>query len=424
MKITVRRMPYEKVMQLPRPGHLRVMKPNPILTTLVRVLSEVNLRPVHFTHTAENMEKAGNGPWLILMNHSCFLDPQMVFSMLWPKPFQIVVTNDSMMGIPWVMQLLGCIPTQKYVTDLTLISDMLYAVRDLKTSVLMYPEAGYSFDGKTTTLPRRLGIVAKKLGVPLVYIQTYGAFARDPLYNGLRRRKVRVSAKMTCLVSAEELKTLSVQEIDDRIDEAFGFDSFAWQKENGIRITEPFRATGLERILYRCPACGREGHMKGEGTTLSCSACGKVYELTELGEMRALSGETEFPHIPDWFAWERAQVRREIEEGSYGLDTDVDIYAVVDYKAAYMVGQGHLTHNREGFRLTGCEGKLDYTQSPAAAHSLCCDFFWYEIGDVICVGTKDCQYYCIPKKQGQVTKTRFAVEELYKMTRPARKVRG
>ena len=58
----------------------------------------------------------------------------------------------------------------------------------------MYPEASYSFDGTATPLPDSIGRLVKMLGVPVVTIRTYGAFARQPLYNGLRKRKVNVSA--------------------------------------------------------------------------------------------------------------------------------------------------------------------------------------------------------------------------------------
>jgi hypothetical protein len=37
---------------------------------------------------------------------------------------------------------------------------------------------------------------------------------------------------------------------------------------------------------------------------------------------------------------------------------------------------------------------------------------------VICIGNKDCLYYCFPKKDGVVAKTRIAAEELYKICDP------
>ena len=87
-----------------------------------------------------------------------------------------------------------------------------------------------------------------------------------------------------------------------------------------------------------------------------------------------------------------------------------------------MVGEGHLSHTTEGFRLTGCEGKLDYSQVPQASYSLYADYFWYEIGDMICIGDKDALYYCFPKdKTIPVAKARLATEELFKLKNTRRR---
>ena len=61
---------------------------------------------------------------------------------------------------------------------------------------------------------------------------------------------------------------------------------------------------------------------------------------------------------PDGYAWERAEVRKEIEQGKYLLDTDVNIKMLVDLKSIYSVGEGHLRHTKDGFELKGCEKKL------------------------------------------------------------------
>ena len=189
----------------------------------------------------------------------------------------------------------------------------------------------------------------------------------------------------------------------------------AYANENGIQITDGFRADGLERILYKCPHCGTEGELTGKGTGLTCRHCGKHWELTPIGDLAASEGETEFAHVPDWYRWEREQVRRELEDGTYKLDIDVDIAMMVDFKAIYKVGQGHLTHDREGFTLTGCGGKLRYTQKPTASYGLYADYYWYEIADTICIGDNRCLYYCFPKAGYPVAKTRLAAEELYKL---------
>lgn len=415
MKIHTREKSYDEVMALPKAKYHKPLHPSFLLQSVIRVASLPDLWSTHFKYTTHGMEKIKGQPCLILMNHSCFLDLMIVSRIFYPKPYGIVCTTDGFVGKEWLMRFLGCIPTQKFVSDLTLIRDMEYMLKEKRTSVLMYPEASYSFDGTPTALPRKMGVLLKKLGVPVVMVRTEGAFARQPLYNCLKKRKVRVSAEVTCLATAEEIKAGTVRELDEMLDAAFTFDGFAWQRDNGVEIKEPFRADGLERILYKCPHCGAEGKMSGKGITITCGHCGKKWEMDTLGQLKASEGETEFSHIPDWYAWQRTEVRRELEEDTYRLETDVDIGMMVDFKAIYMVGQGHLSHSEEGFRLTGCDGKLEYSQSALACYGLYADYYWYSIADVICIGNADALYYCFPKDGTPVAKTRMAAEELYKM---------
>jgi hypothetical protein len=152
---------------------------------------------------------------------------------------------------------------------------------------------------------------------------------------------------------------------------------------------------------------------------LTCKACGKTYTLNEHGYLAA--DDPAFTHIPDWYAWQRQQVRKELEEGTYRLEKNVKIGMLVDTKALYWVGDGKLIHDENGFHLTGCDGKLDYSQGPLACYGLYADYYWYEIGDVICIGNKDALYYCFPDGGDVVAKTRLAAEELYKLKK-ARKV--
>lgn len=416
MKIKTRELSYEQVLQKPKPENKPPRPPKRIFQALVRLLARKDLKETNFTYTEKRMEEAGEGPWLILMNHSCFLDLEIASAIFYPKSYCIVCTSDGFVGKEWLMRQLGCIPTQKFVSDINLVKDMETALKQ-NTSLLMYPEASYSFDGCATPLPRHMGRLFKRLDVPVVSVHTEGAFARDPLYNGLRKRKVKVSATVSCLLTREEIREKPVEELDAILDREFTYDSFAWQRDNGVEINEPFRADGLERILFRCAHCKTEGQMEGRGTKLYCHACGKQYEMTPLGQLQAVSGETEFPHIPDWFRWEREQVRQELLDGTYSMDIPVRIGVMVDYKAIYMVGRGRLQHNTDGFRLEGCNGKLSYTQKPLASYSVYSDYYWYEIGDVICIGNKDRLYYCFPESRASVAKIRMAAEELFKIKR-------
>ena len=412
MKIKTINSTYEKVLKLKKPKHKKPGRPWLLFKLLIRILSWWELRKTHFKYKVLN--KIDKGPHLILMNHSSFLDLKMASKIFKKIPYNIVSTTDGLVGKEWLMRSIGCIPTQKFVHDLTLINDIKYAFSK-KRSVLMFPEAGYSFDGTATPIPQGFARLIKYLNVPVIFVKSYGAFHYDPLYNGLQIRKVDTSADVKQILSKDDVKNMTNSEIDAILNECFTFDNFKWQQDNKISIAEPFRADGLERILYKCPHCKTEGKLKGKGTLIRCENCNKEYELTEFGYLKATSGETEFSHIPDWFNWEREEVKNEILNGTYSLDTSVEIGMIVDYKALYMIGKGRLVHNDNGFTLTSDDGAVNYSQPATTSYTLNSDYFWYEIGDVISIGDKNALYYCFVKDGVSVTKARLATEEIYKI---------
>ena len=418
MKVKVKNASVEQVLAI-KPTKKKVKRPNILFRTLLKIVSWPDLLAVKFKCEKIGMERLGKKEQcLILMNHSSFIDFEILSSIFYPRAINIVATFDAFIGKDWLMRQIGCLETKKFTTGAGLLRDMAYAVKKLKTSILMFPEAGYSLDGRATVLPDSLGKCLKFLKIPLVTVITDGAFARQPLYHTLRKRKVPVTAKVEYLLSPEEIKEKSVEELNEIIREKFAFDNFKNQKRNGLIIADENRAEGLHRVLYKCPNCLAEGKMEGAGTRVTCKNCQKEYELTELGEIQAVGAGTEFSSVADWVDWERACVKKEIEEGRYELNEPVDIRIMVDTKTIYSVGEGNLKHDENGFVLTGCDGKLDYRQGATAIYTINADFFWYQIADTINIGDLNVQYFCFPKSdEVSVFKVRLATEELFKLKR-------
>ena len=295
MKINTKVMSYEEVLKLPRLQRKKPMKPQRWLTAIIYIVSIITLRKTKFSYTEERMNLIKDKPCLILMNHSSFTDMKLAYMIFYPKKFGIITSVDAMTGILGkLMRLIGCTPTHKYITDLSLISDIRYMLKENKVSVLMYPEGGYSFDGCATTMQKNYGILMKRLKVPVVTVITQGAFHRDPLYNMLQIRNVKVSAHVKCIATEEEIREKSVEELDALVEEAFSFDNFAWQKEHKVSVDAPFRADGLHRILYKCPHCKEENRMEGKGIVLTCHSCKKQWIMDEYGQMSAKDDHTEY----------------------------------------------------------------------------------------------------------------------------------
>ena len=157
MKTITKTLDYEKVISLPKMKSYKPIKPSLFWRCVMRLISIPGLLSCKFSYNKIGMEKLGKKePCLILMNHSCFLDLQIAETVMFPRPMNVVCTSDGFVGKNLLMRLIGCIPTNKFVTDISLVRKMKYAVTELKSSILMFPEASYSFDGTATPLPGEL----------------------------------------------------------------------------------------------------------------------------------------------------------------------------------------------------------------------------------------------------------------------------
>ena len=148
------------------------------------------------------------------------------------------------------MELLGCICKRKFTTDLHLIRSIKRVLK--KGDILcMYPEARYSPIGTTAILPEALGKMVKMAGVPVVALVHHGNYLHTPFWNYRKKRKVPLKTTMTKILTVEEVKSKSVEEINKIIKDALYYDEYEWQRENKIKIDEPYRAEGLHKVLYQ-----------------------------------------------------------------------------------------------------------------------------------------------------------------------------
>ena len=222
---------------------------------------------------------------------------------------------------------------------------------------------------------------------------------------------------MVCLFTADEVAKKSVDEINAGIKKAFYYDDFAWQKERKIHVTEPKRAEGLHKVLYQCPACKTEYRMGSKDEKLFCEACGKTWSMGEFGELCADSGETEFTHIPDWYEWERQNVRAEVENGTYKIRLEVSVTSLPNAKGYIPLGEGTLTHDCHGFAVqgTGKYGDFEMRKPVSTMYSCHIEYeYLNRYGDAVDLSTLEDTWYIYPQgKDFSVTKIALATEELY-----------
>lgn len=401
-------------------------------------------------------------PFLLLCNHNAFYDFSVATKAIFPARANYVVAIDGFIGREWLLRAVGGICKRKFTNDVQLIRQIRQVFKNGDVLVL-YPEARYSLCGTTAVLPDSLGKLCRSMGVPVASLICHGHHVNSPFWNLKKRRVKGMSAEMKLLFTPEELKNLPLEEINRRIRKAFVYDDFAWQKARGIRVKAKFRAEGLHRVLYQCPACHTEYRMGSKGSELFCEACGQRWEMTELGELKAIagsstsiakegsedslvslsegsrdslvpltegSGETdpirpashhlmdqETIHIPDWYEWQRANVRAEVEAGTYCFSGPCHVDSLPNAKGYIRLGEGTLTHDMNGFHVSG-EGKYSPFSMEIAAKDQYSVHIEYNYlgkhGDCVDLNTLQDTFYTYPHgRDFAVTKMALATEELY-----------
>lgn len=356
-------------------------------------------------------------PYLLLCTHMAFLDFKVTTAAIFPHRANYIVAIDGFIGREKLLRNVGCICKRKFTNDIVMIKHIRHVVEKNRDIVVIYPEARYSLVGTNAVLPKSLGKIIKLLKVPVVVLKMHGNYLNTPVWN-LKKRNNRIEAELTQIVTQSETEDLPSEEIFERVEQAFQYDEYRWQKENNIRIPYKKNAEGLHKVLYQCPNCMTEYEMNSAGNKLWCSHCGKEWVMSELGELKAVHGETEFSHAPQWYEFERQQVRRQIEASSYEWTGDVIIDSLPNAKGYIRLGKGKLTHGMNGFILEGDfkADRLMLQKEPLSMYSCHIEYEYFKKGDCIDLSTLHDTYYIYPQGRNfSVTKIALATEELYKL---------
>ncbi len=357
------------------------------------------------------------GPYLILSTHASFMDFPMLVKGLMPRTTGWVMSVEEFRRGDWLMYGIGGIPKRKFTHDVVTAKHILRYLHKQKHSCALYPEARFSLAGINERLDDALGKLCKHAKVPVVMFKAYGNFINSPQWSKHPYRGIRQEAHLYVLFTPEELERLSADEIQARIEKAFERDEYEWQVEKGYHIKCKQRADGLYHILYKCPACNTEFKTKSAGIHLWCGECGAKWEMDTLSRLKGVNTDAGFSHIPDWYRWEREEVRKEVVAGTYRFEDDVRVEEYYSTRVGFLdVGNAHVVHDENGFTFDGTvNGQLFTLNKPVSSmYSVHIEYDFLKRGDAFDIATNETSYFMFLKNApNYLTKMHFAQEELY-----------
>lgn len=357
------------------------------------------------------------GPYLILSSHASFMDFAQLATGLMPRTTGFVMSVEEFRRGDWLMYGVGGMPKRKFTHDIVTAKHMLRYLKTTKHTCALYPEARFALAGVNERLDGAVGKICKHAKVPVVLFKAYGNFINSPQWSKHPYRGIKQVAYITKLFSVEDLERMTADEVQTAVEKAFERDEYKWQVENGYHTKCKKRANGLHRILYKCPACGKEFSMQSGGVHLWCEECGAKWEMDTLSRLHGVNTDKGFSHIPDWYKWERMEVRKEVVAGTYHFEDEVRVEDFYNSKTSCIpVGEAHFVHDENGFTFEGVvNGKEFKLNKPVSSmYSVHIEYNFLNRGDAFDIATEETSYFMFLKTaQNYLTKLHFAQEELY-----------
>jgi hypothetical protein len=251
------------------------------------------------------------------------------------------------------MRAIGCFPKSMFTTDFESAKNCLRVLRSGGVLAMM-PEARLSTAGEFEDIQPGTYSFLKSAKVPVYSINLYGNYLADPKWGNGMRRGARVEAELDILFTAEELRTLSVEQIRTRVEQRLYYNDFTWLATRpDIHYRCAKLAQGLENILSYCPVCHRPYTLRAQGHDLSCEHCGK---LTTLDDRYHFAPNFIYETPQAWYADQKRALKLEIEQDEeYSLTSHVELRLPSDNGRTLLrhAGDGVCTLDRTGLTYRG-----------------------------------------------------------------------
>ena len=323
----------------------KIGKVNPIVYFFVYAALKRKYTKRYGIKFDRSVAKDIKGPAFVVATHTCDQDHIISALTLYPlRPTYVV--SDHFMRDPKtarLLKLMKVIPKKMFSADVSTIISIMRAKNE-NAVIVIFPEGRLSCYGRTLPITEGTAELIKKLGINLYSWKAEGAYLTFPKWREPGENRCgRINSSVKLLLTADEIKEKSVSEIKEITANAIRNDDELAM--DGVEYKSDAMANGLDKILYKCPKCQKEGGITAEGNTVKCE-CGLEATLDNYYKLHGAP----FERVNDWFAWQQNSIDTECEHleakvklGCPGEDGFMDENA----------GEGDAYIDKDVFRLSG-----------------------------------------------------------------------
>jgi len=298
--------------------------------------------------------KKKKGPYVLLSTHQDFYD----------FAFAGFVTNHRINTVTAryyfynkhlrrLLTAMGAFPKDLFNQDISSIKFMMNTIKH-GSILLMMPEGRLSTVGVNEEISITTAKLVKKLGVDVCGMKTSGAYYS--LGKGFRKSNVgRIDLKSFVILTKEELKELSVEQIYDRIVSSLAYDEAKFMKENPELTYKHYpNLKNMPGLIYSCPSCGAKSSFITNKDSISCNSCGLTLSMDKRYNFIKDNKVYDYPSLKDIHYHDLEVVREIIKDDNFSIQANVKLRS--DYgknKKIIEVGSGKVTFNKDEFIYKG-----------------------------------------------------------------------
>jgi len=241
------------------------------------------------------------GAFIVLANHSSFMDFLLAMLTIYPRRLNAVTAQKffAVTILRFLFKIMGCMPKNLFEPDIRTIIGMKQTVAR-GGGVLLFPEGRCSVDGAYMGINKSTAKLIKNLGVPVISCIIGGSYTSMPFWRkGLRLGNLSVT--ISTLFSKEETQTLSIDEINNAIDQSLGSTYSTVSGNRHHTFSNKKLAEGLHNILYWCPHCKTEFTTKTEGCRIYCTSCDGAATMDKYAKLIAENDYAYPATVHEWF---------------------------------------------------------------------------------------------------------------------------
>ena len=250
--------------------------------------------------------------YIVLSNHNTDFDPLFV-ALSFPKQMYFVASEHiARWKNAFKFIRFGFDPIMRYKGSVaaSTVMEVLRRVRD-GNRVCIFAEGARSWDGITNPILPSTGKMVKNARCALVTYKIIGGYFASPNWsegNGNRRGHIR--GDVVNVYTAEQLASMSVDEINEVIARDLYEDAYARQLQEPKRYKGKNLAMRMENLLFICPECGAVDSISSSGGTVSCSACSHSFDYDEYGMLVG----SRFKTVRELSDWQLTAIRQAAAE--------------------------------------------------------------------------------------------------------------